>query len=72
MLTALCRQLLVDNTDVSVRKFSVSFAGQLTAKSQNRAEWVRTSRSCRHIGNRSALFIETSQFNDPAGMGTEE
>jgi hypothetical protein len=71
-LTTFYRNLFVENTTVSRRKFSVSFAGQLAAKSQNRAEWVRVARSCRHSGNRSAMFKETSQFNDPAGLGTNE
>jgi hypothetical protein len=66
------RHSFVANTTVSLRKFSVSFAGQLAAKSQNRAEWVRLARSCRRSGNRTALFVETSQFNDPAGLGTDE
>ena len=71
-LISFYRHLFVDNITVSLRKFSVSFAGQLAAKSQNRAEWVRVVRSCRYSGNRSAVFKETSQFNDPAGLGTDE
>jgi hypothetical protein len=49
----------------------VSFAGQLTGKHQDREEWVRVSRGCSPVGNRSAMFIETLQFNDPAGLDTD-
>jgi hypothetical protein len=71
-LPRLCRHRFVDALTVSHRKFSVSFAGQLTAKSRNRAEWVRVAGNCRSVGNRSAMFKETTQFNDPAGLATDE
>jgi hypothetical protein len=67
-----CRHRFVDALTVSHRKFSVSFAGQLTAKSRNRAEWVRVAGNCRSVGDRSAMFKETMQFNDPAGLATDE
>jgi hypothetical protein len=71
-LMLLCRHRFVDSISVSFRKFSVSFAGQFSSKSQNRGEWVQAARGCHHVGNRSAMFKETSRFNDPAALGTEE